>query len=607
MYRVVTPLILIACLCAGGLAAAQPKSKRRAPKADQDMQVRQPHAVDRFQPASGPPGTKVTIVGQEFDETTKVRFNGHWLAVGKRTPTTLVVTIPGAGMSDHFVVVKSGFPEVSAETSFFVIRTPTITSFSPARGGVGTEVTLVGNHFLPTDRVALGAKELTPTEATAARLVVRIPEGASAGKLGIRRDGKVVASSRASFELVGQQPVIGGFSPGRGPKGTAVRISGRNFEAGDRVELGGAKVEVRSRSATSLEVVVGAQPSGTFAVIGRDGRRGESSARFTVVRALSVARFSPSFGPPGTRITVEGAGFESGDAVTIGSAMLTVRTVSDTAIVAEVPNGVASGPVAVQRGAQKVPAKGRFEVAVGPVIANVIPAAAQPGTAVTIQGRNFSPDASVLLAGAKLVVLKRRGTEELAVQIPAGARTGRLTVVTRAGSAQSPVLFTVAQPAQLTSFFPLHGPVGSKVTLRGAHFHEGMRVFLGETPLKEVQRTETTIVVVVPEGARSGVFRVESYGKRLAGRMPFTLDAQKAELEFTVAPTSARRGAEVTLTLDPPRQDATVLFDGRPLPTRVLQGGKLLVVTVPSDARTGHFEVEALGKRFRSKQPFKVR
>lgn len=287
--------------------------------------------------------------------------------------------------------------------------------------------------------------------------------------------------------------------------------------------------------------------------------------------------------------------------------MLTVRTVSDSAIVAELPNGVASGPLRVQRGSQKVQARGRFEVAMGPVISNVVPAAASAGATISVQGRNFTPDASVLLSGQRLLVSRRRGTEELIVQIPASARSGRLTVVTRAGSAQSPVLFTVAQPAVLTSFFPLHGPPGTRLTLRGQNFHAGMRVLLGETELKELQRSPTTLVVQVPEGARSGLLQLESHGKRLPSRIAFTVDAPRPDFEFSVAPASARRGEEVTLTLTPPHQEAAVFFDGRPLPVKVLQGGKLLVVTIPGDARSAHFEVEIAGKRFRSRQIFKVR
>ncbi len=228
MHRL-CPLPVIAFLLVGGAALAQPKARRRAPQADQNMQVRQPHAVESFDPVSGPPGTRVVIRGQEFDETTKVRFNGRWLQVSNRSARELTVTIPAAGVSDAFVLVKSGFPEVSTEKSFFVVRPPVITTFSPARGAPGTEVTLVGNHFLPTDKVSLSGKELAPSEVRSSRLVVRIPEAASSGKLGIQRGGKVVAWSRTAFEASHQRAAPGARWSGS-PAGTSSLATGWSWE-----------------------------------------------------------------------------------------------------------------------------------------------------------------------------------------------------------------------------------------------------------------------------------------------------------------------------------------------------------------------------------------
>jgi len=50
-----------------------------------------------------------------------------------------------------------------------------------------------------------------------------------------------------------------------------------------------------------------------------------------------------------------------------------------------------------------------------------------------------------------------------------------------------------------------------------------------------------------------------------------------------------------------------VFFDGRPLPKKVMQGGRQLVVTIPGDARSGYFELEHRGERYRAKQIFRVR
>ena len=610
MLRLSLVVTIVIALLGSAFAQEEKKRRRAPPKADQSMAVRKEATVESFAPASGPPGTTVTIKGQDFDDTTTVRFNGKALPVAGRSKTELKVRIPQAAVSDSFVVSKAGFPDVTADQTFHVVRPPTISSFTPTRGGAGTSVTVVGANFLPTDKFVLGPTELETSSVRPTRAVVQIAGAAASGKLGVKRGDKVVAWSKAAFDVSGKGPAILSFAPQKGPKGTVVRITGKNFEASDWVELGGEKLAVRGRSATHLDVLIGSShTSGNFTLRGREGRSAESSDPFTVVRPLAVKGFTPAFGPPRTKITIEGAGFAPGDAPHLGEAMLTVRSLTDSSIVAELPAGVAGGAVCVRRGAQKLCARGKFEVTLGPVISAISPPSAAPGAQVVVQGRNFLPDVQVLLAGQKLAIVKKKLPEQLTVAIPADARSGQIVVVTRAGTAQSPVTFKITKHAQVTSFFPLHALPGAKVTFRGAHFHIGIKVLLGDTELKEVSRTEETLVVQVPKEAKPGPGKltVDTYGKKLAVKMGFTVDEAKPDLEFTFSPASGRRGSEVTLTLKPPTVGVRVLFDGRPLSTNELQGGKLVVVTIPSDARTGHFEVEHNGQVYKAKLPFKVR
>jgi large repetitive protein len=608
MLRATLVVSLVLLMIGTSLAQEEKKKRRAPPTPDKTMQVRSPATVDSFTPEAGAPGTVVTIKGQEFDNTTKVRFNGKQLAITAQTKTELKVKIPQGVVSDHFVITKAGFPDVTTDQTFHVVRPPAISSFSPTRGDAGTEVTIVGSNFLPSDKFVLGTTELESSSVQTTRAVVRI--AGATGKLGVKRGAKVVAWSKTSFDVSGKGPVITSFAPQKGPKGTVVRISGKNFETGDSVELGGEKLAVRGRSATHIDVVISPKHfSGQFSLQGREGRRADASGSFTVVRPLAIKSFSPAFGGPRTRITVEGAGFAAGDGLSVGEAMLTVRTLSDSQIIAELPAGVATGPVCVRRGAQKVCARGKFEVTLAPVIINVTPAGGPPGAQVKIVGRNFLPDVSVLLSGQKLTIAKKKLPDELTVVIPQTARTGQLVIVTRAGTAQSPVPFQITQYAEVTSFFPLHAPAGAKLTIRGTSFHAGIKAQLGETELKVLERAEESMVVQIPKGTKAGKEKLilESYGKKITAKMTFTIDEAKADLSFTFAPTSGKRGTEVTLTLDPPTSGVLVFFDGRPLSKNELQAGKRYVVTVPSDARSGHFELEHSGQRYKAKVQFKVR
>jgi hypothetical protein len=571
------------------------------------MPVRKPVELGGFSPSEGAPGTEVTIRGVNFDDTVRVKFNGRGLRIASREPTELRVKIPRRGVTDHFVVSKAGFRDETTEKKFLVIRRPVLRGFAPRQGAAGTRVKIQGEHFLPDDKFLIGAVEVPVVKRRHDRVVIRIPESAAKGRFAVRRGGEIVARSRAPFDIVAPPPVVESFSPKRGVPGTMVRIEGHSFEPSDFVELGGRRLPIRGRGPRHIEVMIRNHTTGKFLIRGRHGRRAMSTETFIVVTPPKIAGFQPRFGPPGTRIVLHGRGFLDGDQVSVGGAMLTIRTVAHNRIVAEMPAGVRSGPVFVQRGPRRFSARASFEVIHPPVITDLKPRAAPPGSTFIVQGRHFMRGASVLLAGRRLPIVARRFPHEIVARIPPGARTGEVVVVTRGGSARSPVPFEIAHHAVLSAFYPLHSLPGKVVTLKGDHFHPGLKVFLGKRELAVIDRKPTTLKVEIPKGARSGRMVLLSHGRRIASKMVFTVDKPRPELEFSFAPMVGRRGSEVTLTLTPPRQGVMVFFDGRPLPKKVLAGGRRIVVTIPSDARTGYFELELRGRRFRAERVFRVR
>jgi hypothetical protein len=134
-----------------------------------------------------------------------------------------------------------------------------------------------------------------------------------------------------------------------------------------------------------------------------------------------------------------------------------------------------------------------------------------------------------------------------------------------------------------------------------------MEVFLGSKKLNIVSLSPTRTKVSIPKGANSGRFKLVTYSRQVVSRLPFKVDEPRPALTFRFAPTVARRGSEVTLFLDPPRQGVSVFYNGRPMPKRVFEGGKRIVVTVPADARSGYFELEYDSERFRAKKRLRVR
>ncbi len=584
------------------------KKKRVAPTAGPKGAVRQEVQIDGFEPAEGPPRTMVVLRGKHLDDTCKVRFNGRLLKIKGQSESEIKVQIPPRAVSDKFVVLKTGFREVTLDKMFHVIKPPKIRTYQPRQAGEGDTIVVYGQNFHPGDEFFLGDLAMPRKSFKPDRVELTVPKGARTAKIELRRGQKPRARVKKPLDILLAAPAITKFSPDRGEPGVIVRIEGRNFEPSDHVRLNGQKMPIKSKGHDFFEVqVTRRHTTGQIALRGRRGRRVVTSELFTVVRPPKLKSFAPRYGAPGTRITVTGNSFLEGDQVVIGDGTLTMRSLRHNHIVVELPAGVTSGKLGIKRGERVFPARGNFEVILPPGISEISPVEGPAGTEVTIKGANFLKGLEVMIAGKRLKVVRKALPHEVTVQIPREVRSANLVVVTRAGSARSEAIFRVRKVAEIGSFFPLHALPGSEVRINGAHFHEGMKVFLGDTELPIKTLVSAEVVVAIPDDAPSGKFRVESYGKGAFSKMAFTVDQPKPEIEFDFAPKRGRRGSEVTLSINPPHQEVLIFFDGRPLPKKTLQGGRRVVVTIPSDARTGYFEVEYNDRRYKAPQVFKVR
>jgi len=532
------------------------KVRRRAPPSGPKMPVRKAVVVDKFEPESGSPRTVVTIFGKHFDETCRVRFNGRDLKIVSRTDSEMKVRMFRRAVTDHFVVKKPGFRDVTVANVFHVVRPPKVKNFRPKRLHVGDQVTVYGAHFLPEDKFVLGAVELPVVSFKPMRVLLKVAPGATPNRIGVRRGAHVIAFSKARLDVMRPPPVLGGFTPPQGGAGTVVRISGSNFEPTDQVQLNGRKLKVKSRAHDFIDVIIGRHlSSGKLKIVGRMGRRALSGDVFHVIRPPHVVRYFPKFGPPGTIITFIGKGFLKGDEVMIEDATLTTRTLVHNKIMVELPAGVQSGRMFIRRSIKKHRVRGTFHVMMPPTITNFAPRSGPPGTRVAIQGTNFLPRLSVLLAGRKVKVVRRPGKVEVIVVIPLHARTGKLTIHTKVGNATATIPFTITPFAVVHSFFPLHGLPGTRVTIRGNHFHPGVNVFIAKFPLPIKRQTNNEVEVEIPKNAPTGKFTVVSYGRRLMTPQSFTVDQPKPAIEFDFAPrSSAAAGRSPSPSGPPPRR-----------------------------------------------------
>jgi hypothetical protein len=124
--------------------------------------------------------------------------NGGQNASGASSP----ITVAGltSGDSYTFTVTATTFaPGPPSASSNAVTPTPgqppTITSFSPKSGPVGTVVTIKGTNLSGATKVTFNGKAATITSDTATKIKVKVPSGATTGKIQVTTPGGKVKST----------------------------------------------------------------------------------------------------------------------------------------------------------------------------------------------------------------------------------------------------------------------------------------------------------------------------------------------------------------------------------------------------------------------------
>jgi YD repeat-containing protein len=144
--------------------------------------------------------------------------------------------------------------------------TVSIISFTPTTGPIGASVTIYGTAFSATagqNTVAFNGVAATVISASVTQIVATVPVGATTGLITIDTPAGSGTSSMPFTVSGSKAPTISGFNPTFGDPGTAVNITGTNFEtipANNHVTFNGTLGPVTSATATSLTASAPSQP-----------------------------------------------------------------------------------------------------------------------------------------------------------------------------------------------------------------------------------------------------------------------------------------------------------------------------------------------------------
>lgn len=557
--------------------------------------------VERVQPASGPPGTSVQIIGRRLGRHSQILLGNVELPVSQRLPNRWTVTIPVNAPSGPIIIrTRAG----DFQGPYFRVTAarpaPVVTSIQPPAAPPGSEVRLMGSNFsarLADNVVFLNNRPVVVRSATPTALSVIIPAGATNGPFLVR----VLNAGETLTEpfTVAQGMAITALEPAMGPVGSTIIVRGTGFSrrvTDNRVYLNNRRMRIRRASETELHVQIppGAT-SGPILVDVRRGGRTTSPIPFVLQEAPRIDGFSPPSGPPGTLVTIQGANFGTdirAVSVSLGRNALIVRRVTPNEIQAEIPAGIRR-PEQLQVSVHALSATShvRFNPRETLDIASIDPRSGAPGSIVVIRGEGFDPrptDNAVFLSGVRAEVLSA-SPNELRVRVPAAA-SGPFEIRGRRASVRSRQPFLVSTPPFIASFQPLSGPVGSEVVIRGSNFGRNprrVRVDINGQQLSLRSVNDSQIVAVIPNGARTGRISV-NVGTRGGAVTPQDFVVEAVRQVTTMTPTSGFEGTVVVIRgHNFPRRGVTVQFTGAARTRAQRISPVELRIPVPAGSRTG--------------------
>jgi large repetitive protein len=294
----------------------------------------------------------------------------------------LVAVIDPSGDTTRYAYDEAGNLTSVARASSAQLA---IVSFTPARGPVGTSVTIYGTGFGATpaqNAVSFNGTGAAVASASTTALVATVPAGATSGPISVTAAQATATSSAAFTVLVPQPPQISALSPTIVVPGAGFTVQGSAFEpvpSDNQTRINGATAVVLAATDSALTVRAPAVTGGKVSVSTANGAATSAGDLFIVpspnsaadvgatariaidapgaafglaASKIGLALFDGTSGTPGVKVTASGATFAGGGALTVYA-----------------PNGsVLAGPAGFNTGTTvalpTLPANGSFGVRV---------------------------------------------------------------------------------------------------------------------------------------------------------------------------------------------------------------------------------------------------
>lgn len=229
---------------------------------------------------------------------------------------------------------------------------PVISTILPSSGLAGASVTINGSNFDASaagNTVKFNGSAATVISSSGNTLIATLPAGGSTGTVTVTTTAGTATGPVFTYL---QAPVISTINPISAKAGTAITITGTNFDpvvANNSVKFNGTAATITSATSTSL--VVTAPAGGSTGAVTETTSGGTATGPvFTYLQAPAISGISPASGVAGASITITGTNFDvtaANDIVKFNGTTAAVTSATATQLVVVAPTGGSSGNVTV--------------------------------------------------------------------------------------------------------------------------------------------------------------------------------------------------------------------------------------------------------------------
>ncbi|MGB3923582.1 MAG: glycan-binding surface protein [Bacteroidales bacterium] len=482
-------------------------------KEEEDTRV----VLQSFGPMPIARGAELKFIGLNLDRVTAVILpeNISITSFTKKEARLLTLTVPQEAVPGY-VVLKTPDGDITTKTMIGFSEPVSIAGFTPATVKAGDELTITGDYLnlvkevILTDRITVAEDDFISHSRTEIKLTV--PAEAQTGKIAVSNGDEEPIIVYSASTLTVTLPAFTTVTPNPVKAGTNLTIAGTNLDLVLSVRLGGGKVieagDFVSHNATQIVLAVPADTKdGKVILVPASGV--EVSTETDLVMVVPTLSVTPVTLKNGADITVTGTNLDLIDHVIFGGNKQGTIKAGGTAtqILVTVPDDAVDGVVTFVTKADKEVAGPNLTMIV-PAFSSFSPTSARANTTITISGTDLDLVTKVIFTGDLEGAIGARTETSLAVTVPVGARTGKITIETKNGTrVVSAIDFTLqANLPTFGSYTEFRGEPGKILTINGTNLLLVKElIFPGNVPATAYGvKTDTRIEVYVPMNVTRG-------------------------------------------------------------------------------------------------------